>query len=127
MNEAAEQFQHEISGRIRSMALGFPETTEGSSCVNRAFKAAGKNFAFLGERENETNLRLKLDASLQDIESRVASGDTRFEVGQFGWTMLRFAPEDPPPTTDLDRWITESFRLLAPKAVVARVDPQPDS
>ncbi len=115
--EPVEQFQHEISGSIRSIALAFPETTEGSSCVNRAFKAGGKNFAFLGEKDDEANLRLKLDASLPDIQSRVNAGDDRFEVGKFGWTMLRFSPDDPPLTTDLERWIAESFMLLVPKAV----------
>ncbi len=121
MSEPIEQFQHEISGAIRSIALAFPETTEGSSCVNRAFKAGGKNFVFLGEKDDETNIRLKLDASIPEIESQ-ADTDSRFEIGQHGWTMLRFPPNDPPPITDLERWITESFLLLVPKKIAALLD-----
>ena len=118
LTEPTEKFQHEISGAIRSFALTFPETTEGSSCVNRAFKAGGKNFVFLGEEDDETNIRLKLDASLPEIEG-LAGTDARFEVGKFGWTMLRFPPNDPPPNADLERWIAESFFLLAPKKIAA--------
>jgi hypothetical protein len=53
MTQPTEQFQHEINGAIRSFALTFPEATEGSSCVNRASKAGGKNFVFLGEKESK--------------------------------------------------------------------------
>lgn len=119
MADSTEQFQHGVSAKIREHALTFPEADEGTSCVNRAFKAGGKNFAFLGEKDDECNLRIKLDASIPEIENRANSADGRtWEVGTHGWTMLRFAPDNPPPMSDLERWITESFRLLAPKKIV---------
>ncbi len=33
-----EQLAHSISRRLRTVALALPETSEGSSCVNRAFR-----------------------------------------------------------------------------------------
>ncbi|MGI9596861.1 MAG: MmcQ/YjbR family DNA-binding protein [Acidimicrobiales bacterium] len=119
----AEKFQHAISETIRDHAMTFPETEEGSSCVNRAFKAGGKNFAFLGEKEDQCNLRLKLAASIPEIAARAEDEPDRWEVGKGGWTMLRFPPDDPPPTDDLERWVTESFFLLAPKKVSKLVEP----
>lgn len=117
MGNAAEEFQHDVSEQIRAHALTFPETEEGTSCVNRAFKAGGKNFVFLGEKDDECNMRLKLDASIPEIQKRAKSEEKAWDVGKGGWTMLRFAPENPPPAADLERWVTESFMLLAPKRV----------
>lgn len=122
---AAEQFEHELSETIRSLALKFPESSEGSSCVNRAFKAGGKNFVFVGETSvggtPETNIRLKLRDSIPEISQLAKTDPERWQVADNGWAMLRFAPDEPPPTKDLKRWITESFRLLAPKKIVAQM------
>ena len=96
------KFQHPISEAIRSHAMTFPETNEGSSCVNRAFSAGGKNFLFLGEKPDLCTLRLKLTA---------------------GWQKIEFPPDDPPPLEQVEAWITECFFLLAPKKVRALVDP----
>lgn len=112
--EETEQFAHPASETIRSIALRLPETDEGTSCVNRAFTAGGKNFAFLGEKDDEIRLRLKLDASVDEVADR-------YEVGSHGWTMIRFDATAAPSDAELERWVTESFRLLAPKKVVAQL------
>ena len=95
---AVEPFAYEVSESIRTYAMTFPESSEGSSCVNRAFKTAGKNFVFLGEKEALCTLRLKLAA---------------------GWTKVEFDPDDPPSACELEAWIAESFELLAPKRVLS--------
>ena len=123
MSDGNESFKHTISETIRAHALTFPETVEDASCVNRAFKAGGKNFVFLGEKDDECNIRLKLDASVPEIETLAKEDPDRWQVGKGGWVMLRFSPDSPPPVTDLQRWITESFHLLAPKKIVALLDP----
>ncbi len=117
-----EQFQHAVSETIRDHAMTFPQTEEGSSCVNRAFKAGGKNFAFLGEKEDHCNLRLKLNSSIPEVTALAKEDPERWQVGTGGWTLLRFPPDDPPATDDLERWVTESFLLLAPKKVIAQLE-----
>ncbi len=119
MGEAAEQFRFAISDAIRSHAMSFPESDEGSSCVNRAFKAGGKNFAFLGERKGEITLRLKVAESIPELEAIAAVDAERAQVGKGGWALLKFAPHDPPAIEHLRRWVTESFHILAPKKVIA--------
>lgn len=89
-----EDFRYEISSVIRDLAMTFPEASEGTSCVNRAFKSAGKNFVFLGEKDDLCILRLKLAD---------------------GWAKIEFDPADPPAADQLRSWIDESFMLLAPK------------
>ena len=122
MGEAPETFSYEISDTIRQMALALPDTTEGTSCVNRAFKAGSKNFAFLGEKDDECGLRLKLDASIEDLTTLAKTDPDRYQVGKGGWTMVKFAPDDAPDEADLEAWIMESFQLLAPKKIVAKLD-----
>ncbi len=117
-----EKFDYPVSQKIRAHAMTFPETIEGSSCVNRAFKAGGKNFVFLGEKPDECNIRLKLDASVPEIAAKAKDDPDRWQVGKGGWTLLKFSPDDPPPIADIERWITESFHLLAPKKVVAKLN-----
>lgn len=121
MSVVPEPFRFGVSEEVRAIAMRLPDATEGSSCVNRAFSAGGKNFAFLGEQENGCGLRLKLRESVPEIESLAERHPDRFEVGAHGWAMLRFGPDDHPPTAELERWVTESFRLLAPKRLVAEL------
>ena len=89
-------FRYDVSEAVRRYAMTFPEAAEGSSCVNRAFSAGGKNFVFLGEKDDLCTLRLK-------------------RAG--GWEKIEFDPASPPPASDLEAWVEESFTLLAPKRV----------
>ncbi len=120
MAEAPETFENQVCDTIRDFAMTFPESTEGTSCVNRAFKAGGKNFVFLGEKGDQITVRLKLDASVPEIEKRSKTTDG-YEVGTGGWTKLVFSASKPPKVSDLKTWITESFLLLAPKKVAAQL------
>lgn len=118
----AEEFQYAVSDSIRTHAMSFPKTEEGSSCVNRAFKAGGKNFVFVGEKDELCNVRLKVDASIPELTALAADDPDSWQVGKAGWALLRFAPDNPPAAEDLERWVTESFMLLAPKKVIALLD-----
>lgn len=116
-----ERFSQPISEHLRARALALPETSEGTSCVNRAFKVRKKNFLFVGEKEERVRVMLKLDASLEEAR---AMEDPRIEVGKLGWVTVRFAPDDVPDADLLADWVEESFRTLAPRTLVRRVDEQ---
>lgn len=118
----SEKFEYKLSETIRAHALSLPEASEGSSCVNRAFRAGGKNFAFVGEKDEETNMRLKLGDSISEIAERAVTDPARWQVGKGGWAMLRFDPAEPPAQSDLERWVNESFRLLVPKKISAKLE-----
>lgn len=117
-----ETFRYAINEKIRAHAMTFPEAGEGASCVNRAFTAGGKNFAFLGEKEGECKLRLKLADSIPELAARAKVDPEVWQVGSGGWVLITFSPSNAPKIADLRRWVTESFRLLAPKKLVARLD-----
>ena len=107
---------------IRKIALSYPDVDEGSSCVNRAFKAGKKAFLYMGMKEDTYNLRLKLSNSLDEAETLEKKSPDNYSVGAHGWTLLTFHHTKQPPKKLLERWIDESFRLLAPKALVAQLD-----
>lgn len=114
-----EQFTQPISEHLRAVALALPETSEGTSCVNRAFKVRKKNFLFVGEKDEQVRVMVKLDASLNDAQ---ALNDPRIDVGNTGWVTVRFAPDDVPDESLLAAWVVESFRTLGPKSVVKQFD-----
>lgn len=114
-----ETFAQPISEHLRAQALALPETTEGTSCVNRAFKVRKKNFLFVGEKPELVKIMLKLEASLGEAQ---AMEDPRIEAAKNGWVTVRFSPDDVPDADLLSAWVVESFRTLGPKSVVRELD-----
>ncbi len=113
-----ETFEQPICELLRARALELPETSEGASCVNRAFKARKKNFLFVGEKPDQVRVMVKLGPSL---EAAKALADPRVEIGGTGWVTIRFAPAEPLDAELLSSWLIESYRLLAPKTLVKQL------
>jgi hypothetical protein len=109
-----ESFTLPLSESLRATALSLPETSEGTSCVNRAFKVRKKNFVFIGEKDGQLRIMLKL---VESLDAAAEMADPRVDVGKLGWVTLRFAHDAPLDTVLLEGWIRESFCALAPKAV----------
>ncbi len=118
----AEKFDHPVIRHLRSLALGFPEVVEGDSCVKRAFKARKKGFLYLGEKQDEYNVMVKLGPSLAEASVLAAERLGKWSVGKGGWAMLKFDPGETPPEGLLERWMEESYRLQVPKTLLAKLD-----
>lgn len=112
-----DDFTTPLCQALRAHALTFPEVSEGTSCVNRAFKVRKKNFLFVGEQDGRVKVMLKLTDSLA---AAAALDDPRVDVGKIGWVTVRCTPDDAPDLAQLQAWVTESWRAMAPKAVVRR-------
>ncbi len=113
-----ESFTHPLSEHLRATALSLPETSEGTSCVNRTFKVRKKNFVFIGEKDGQLRIMLKL---VESHGAAAAMEDPRVDVGKFGWVTLLFAHDDALDTELLEGWILESFRVLAPKTLARQL------
>ena len=118
----AEQFEHPVIRHLRSLALGFPEVIEGDSCVKRSFKARKKGFLYLGEKPDEYNVMVKLGPSVAEATAMAAERPGSWSVGNGGWAILKFDPAETPPKGLLERWMEESYRLQAPKTLLADLD-----
>lgn len=107
---------------VRKIAMQLPETQEGTSCNKSAFKAGKKSFLFLGGDDDSYNLMVKLDESLPEAAKLAAKQPDNYKAGLHGWTSLVFSHGAGPPKGVLERWIEESYRLLAPKKLVTFLD-----
>ena len=108
--------------QIREIAGGFPEVGVGTVCGKDSFKARKKNFLFLGVDDRGCSLKLKLSESLAEAEALASREPGHYCVGPTGWVDVEWPHEAPPPEGVLERWIEESYRLNAPKSLVAQLD-----
>src|SRR5262245_43757452 len=108
---------------LRKIAMQYPGAEAGVACKGTALecttvKVHNKAFLFL----RKTDLRLKLGDSLAEAAKLAAKERDRYEAGAGGWVKVMFSAAQPPPLDLLKRWLDESYRLLAPKQLVAMLD-----
>lgn len=112
--------QHELA--LRDFGMTYPETHEDFPWGHRALKVRGKAFAFLGNAshgQTEMSVSLKLFASHESAMLLPFVEPTGYGMGKSGWITARFAPGEDPPLPLLLSWLDESYRLIAPKRLVA--------
>ncbi|MGB0951584.1 MAG: MmcQ/YjbR family DNA-binding protein [Planctomycetota bacterium] len=102
-------------GEIRDFAMNLPHAEEGTSCKNVAFKAGGKNFLFMGEKDGGMLLRFKLTSSLEAASQLADKEPERYSCGMGGWTTAWFEAKARLPKKRLQGWIEESYTALVPK------------
>jgi len=107
---------------LRRHALSYPETNEEFPWGHRAFKVKGKAFLFLSFYEGKLGLSVKLPLSGRVALTFPFASPTGYGLGKSGWVSARFAAEDDVPLHMLEEWIDESFRAVAPRKVVARLE-----
>jgi len=104
---------------LRKIALRYPEVEEGTSCNKAAFKARNKAFLFVGMDETSYNVMLKLRESLPEAAKLAAKEPNHYGVGGMDWVKATFSHNESPPAGLMEKWIDESYRLLAHKQLVA--------
>jgi hypothetical protein len=105
---------------LRTLALAYPEVGEGVACEGTAlekstFKARNKAFLFLGTAD----MMVKLGDSLAEAVGLASEEPDRYKVGAHGWVTVSFDDRELPPIDLLERWIDESYRLIAARQLVA--------
>ena len=98
---------------LRRAALRHPDVHEGVSCEGtslekRTVKAHNKAFVFLGVAD----VMVKLRASLPEARRLAKKEPARYKAGAHGWVTARL-DGDGPPLAQLERWIDESYDLIA--------------
>ncbi|MGE0481868.1 MAG: MmcQ/YjbR family DNA-binding protein [Phycisphaerae bacterium] len=106
---------------LRRFVLRLPEVEEGASCVNRAFRARGKAFAYLGMKADHYKLMVKPTDSVEHAQALARERPDAFDVGKHGWTTIRLPHTQRAPKGLLEAWIEESYRALAPAPLVKRL------
>jgi predicted DNA-binding protein (MmcQ/YjbR family) len=112
---------------LRALALGYPETSEEFPWGERVIKVRGKVFIFMGHGHGEGKGTRLLSLSVKLPETGTMAlllpfvEPTGYGLGKSGWITAQFPSADVAPVDLIADWIDESYRALAPKALVAKL------
>jgi predicted DNA-binding protein (MmcQ/YjbR family) len=107
---------------LRAHALSFPEATAEFAWGERVIKVRGKIFVFLGGADGGLRVSVKLPISFEMALTLPFTAPTGYGLGRARWITARFARGDKPPVDLLQDWITQSYRAVAPTALVRQLD-----
>ncbi|WP_205856763.1 MmcQ/YjbR family DNA-binding protein [Phytoactinopolyspora endophytica] len=110
---------------VREFALGLPGAYEEFPWGESVAKVNKKVFVFLGaddgSRPPAFNVKLKDPDTHAHALSLPGAERMGYGLGQHGWVYVPFSENDTPVELLCD-WIEESYRLIAPKNLVAALD-----
>jgi predicted DNA-binding protein (MmcQ/YjbR family) len=87
-------------------------------------KVRGKVFVFLGADEPRASagLSLKLRDSHEEAMATPGARPTAYGLGKAGWVSIPLGGEADPTWEQLERWLVESYRIVAPKRLAKGLD-----
>jgi catechol 2,3-dioxygenase-like lactoylglutathione lyase family enzyme len=105
-------------------ALAYPGAYEDHPWGETVAKVKKKVFAFFGVpgAPGSWGVSVKLPRSGGAALERPFARPTGYGLGKSGWVSARFEAGDEAPLDVLRSWIDESYRAVAPKALVATLD-----
>jgi predicted DNA-binding protein (MmcQ/YjbR family) len=108
--------------RVRVFGLGLPETYEDFPWGELVLKVNKKVFVFLGGDSSETpSMSVKLRESHDQALDVAGAAPTGYGLGRAGWVTVPLASKEAPAGVLCD-WVEESYRVVAPKRLVAALD-----
>jgi predicted DNA-binding protein (MmcQ/YjbR family) len=105
---------------LLAFALSLPEAYEDHPWGESVAKVRGKVFVFLGQT-GSTHVTVKLDESHGHALAIEGAKPTGYGLGASSWMTV---PDDAPGVILdlLQDWVEESYRIVAPKRLVAELD-----
>lgn len=91
----------------------------------RVIKVAGKIFVFLGMDDPSSEwagVGLKLRDSHEEAMATPGARPSGYGLGKAGWVSIPLGGEADPTWEQLERWLIESYRIVAPKRVSKELD-----
>ena len=107
---------------VREYALRFPEAYEEFPWGHCAIKVRKKIFVTLGANDEGFTMSLKLVDSNFEALLLPFTEPTHYGMGKHGWVTSSFRGKGRAPLPMLRAWIEESYRAVAPKTVVRKLD-----
>ena len=111
-----------LAGRLRAAALAFPEATEDFPWGERAFKVRGKVFLFLHTEGKGVRFSVKLPHSSAEALELPSVEPTGYGLGKHGWVTADVDATRDAPIETFEAWLGESYRAVAPKSALAKLD-----
>ena len=116
---------HHAAAALRIFALGFPEAHEDHPWGERVVKVKKKIFVFLGpdtDKPDELCVCVKLPISGAAARRLPFVTPAGYGLGRSGWVMARLKKITSKQVEQFKRWIDESYRTVAPKKLITRLD-----
>jgi predicted DNA-binding protein (MmcQ/YjbR family) len=108
--------------RLREICLAFPEATERETWGNQTFRVREKIFAMAGH--NEGHWRMQCKGKPGQLAALVEARPDRFyvapDVGPKGWLGIDLG--NGVDWDEVGDFVEESYRMTAPKRLVATLD-----
>jgi predicted DNA-binding protein (MmcQ/YjbR family) len=106
--------------KLAEFALSFPGAHEDFPWGERVVKVRGKVFVFLGGSapESEPAITVKLVEAHEHALSAEGARPTAYGLGKTGWVTVPVTGVEFPVLRD---WVEESYRIVAPKRLVAEL------
>jgi predicted DNA-binding protein (MmcQ/YjbR family) len=112
----------DLVGALRSFAFSLPEAWEDHPWGESVAKVGKKVFVFFGSTDGDVpfGFSVKLPISSDEALSMPFTVPTGYGLDRGSWVTVR-PPEDVPLDLLLG-WVEESYRTVAPKALLAKLD-----
>lgn len=107
---------------VRKHALSYPEAVEDHPWGDHVIKVNGKIFLFLGAGKDGFGLSLKLPATHELALTRRGTRPTPYGLGKAGWVSLQTKTVSAALLAEIQDWVDESYRAIAPKKLVTLLD-----
>ncbi|MEM9493828.1 MAG: MmcQ/YjbR family DNA-binding protein [Myxococcota bacterium] len=114
-----------LAAQLKEFAFGLPDAYEDFPWGESAAKVKGKVFVFFGrgaDLDEKMMLTVKLPVSGEGILTLDFAEPTGYGLGRSGWVTVTCRAETELPLELLREWVVESYRAVAPKRSVARLD-----
>jgi predicted DNA-binding protein (MmcQ/YjbR family) len=109
--------------RIRKHALGYPEAVEDFPWGDQVIKVKGKIFVFLGAgKDGGFGIGAKLPQTHELALTLPYVTATGYGLGKAGWVTAQIPKGKRIDVELFCDWVDESYRAVAPKALVQRLD-----
>jgi len=108
--------------RILEFALEFPGSYLDHPWGEDVVKVNKKIFVFLGSEEfTPLGMSVKLGESHDQALMVPGAEPSGYGLGRAGWVTIPFG-DATPPLGVLEDWVEESYRIVAPKRLIAELD-----
>lgn len=101
---------------LEAAAADLPDVAVGESCNQKAYKAKGKAFLYVGPGAKGVGFKamFKLKASLPAAAALAEAEPERYQVGTGGWVTVRFSAQAPLLKKHWGKWLKEAYANAAP-------------
>ncbi|MET9406398.1 MmcQ/YjbR family DNA-binding protein [Streptomyces sp. NPDC002935] len=112
--------------KVREFALGLPGATEEFPWGETVAKVNKKVFVFLGLDDGSypmgVTVKLKDEAAHAHALTSPGAELAGYGLGKAGWVRIPLEEQGAPAAELLCDWVEESYRVIAPKRLIAELD-----